>query len=161
MSCYGEARWRAITCGRSATSWRGGAGLDGPAILLMAHLDSVAAGPGAGDDESGVAIILETIRALKARGLTTQPSGPRAVHRWRGDWACWAPALFLHDPAWRARVGVVINVEARGNQGRSYLFQTSPGDGALVDLYARNVPHPGDHVRSMAKSTNFCPMTPI
>ena len=50
--------------------------------------------------------------------------------------------LFLKDPAWRGRVGVVINVEARGNQGPSYLFQTSAGDGKLVDLYARNVAHP-------------------
>ena len=32
----------------------------------MAHMDSVPAGPGAGDDGSGVATLLETIRALKA-----------------------------------------------------------------------------------------------
>ena len=40
------------------------------------------------------------------------------------------------------RIGVVINAEARGNHGPSYLFQTSAGDENLVDLYARNVAHP-------------------
>ena len=36
------------------------------AVVLMAHYDSVAAGPGAADDMSGVATILETVRALRA-----------------------------------------------------------------------------------------------
>src|SRR5262245_59430333 len=37
----------------------------GPAIMLMAHYDSVYRAPGAGDDASGVATILEVIRALR------------------------------------------------------------------------------------------------
>src|SRR5216684_6900645 len=36
------------------------------AVMLAAHYDSVAAGPGAGDDGAGVAAILETLRALRA-----------------------------------------------------------------------------------------------
>src|SRR6202162_2677639 len=35
------------------------------ALLLMAHYDSVATGPGAGDNASGVATLLETLRALR------------------------------------------------------------------------------------------------
>ena len=50
--------------------------------------------------------------------------------------------LFLKDADLRSKVGVVVNAEARGNQGPSYLFQTSKGDSKLVDLYARNVAHP-------------------
>jgi hypothetical protein len=42
----------------------------------------------------------------------------------------------------KTRIGVVVNVEARGNRGQSVLFQTSPGDAALIDLYARTAPHP-------------------
>ena len=41
---------------------------EGRAIVLLAHYDSVPAGPGASDDESGVSIVLETARALRARG---------------------------------------------------------------------------------------------
>src|SRR5579871_3602086 len=43
----------------------------GKAVIMMAHYDSVPAGPGASDDQSGVATILETVRALKARGMAT------------------------------------------------------------------------------------------
>jgi len=38
----------------------------GLAIMLMAHYDSVYSARGAGDDASGIAAILETLRALRA-----------------------------------------------------------------------------------------------
>jgi hypothetical protein len=140
MSCYGEARWRATTCAQVSDIIGEVAPGSGPAIVLMAHMDSVAAGPGAGDDESSVAIIMETIRAWKARGLSTEHPILALITDGEED-AMLGASAFLHDPAWRARIGVVINLESRGNQGRSFLFQTSPGDGALVNLYARSVPH--------------------
>jgi hypothetical protein len=112
---------------------------EGKAIVLLAHYDSVPAGPGAADDESGVATVLETIRALKARGLESRH--PILALLTDGEEAgLLGAAAFLHDPALRARVGAVVNVEARGNRGRSLLFQTSPGDGPLIDLYAASVP---------------------
>src|SRR5580692_3225947 len=64
MSCVSEARWHQVNCATVtnivADVWPG----SGKSILLMAHSDSVAAGPGAGDDGSGVAVLLESIRAL-------------------------------------------------------------------------------------------------
>jgi hypothetical protein len=114
------------------------------AILLMAHLDSVAAGPGAADDASGVATILETIRALKsAAPADPQNNHPVIALFSDGEEAGLLGAnLFLNDRGWRDRVGMVVNAEARGNQGPSYLFQTSTGNSKLVDLYARSVAHP-------------------
>ena len=113
---------------------------DGKAILLMAHLDSVAAGPGAADDLSGVATILETVRALKAAGAGGHPV---MVLFTDGEEAGLLGAqLFLKEAGLRARVGAVINVEARGTSGPSYLFQTSKGDERLVDIYARSVARP-------------------
>ena len=50
-------------------------------------------------------------------------------------------AAYLRDSHARASTGAVINMEARGNQGPSYLFQTGPGDARLIDMYARAVPH--------------------
>jgi hypothetical protein len=140
MSCYGEERFRAVTCASIADIIGEVAPGSGPAIVLMAHMDSVAAGPGAGDDESSVAIILETIRAWKASGLTTDHPILALITDGEEN-AMLGASAFLADPSWRARTGVVINLEARGNQGRSFLFQTSPGDGALVNLYAQAVPH--------------------
>jgi len=37
-----------------------------PALALMAHYDSVPASPGAADDATGVAVVLDVVRALKA-----------------------------------------------------------------------------------------------
>ncbi len=111
----------------------------GRAIALLAHYDSVPAGPGAADDESGVATVIETVRALQARGLGSRH--PILAVLTDGEEAgLLGAAAFLHEPALRTRVGAVVNVEARGNQGPSLLFQTSPGDGPLIDLYANKVP---------------------
>ena len=151
MSCLG--RTGVIACATVSDVIADVVPGDGKAILLMAHLDSVAAGPGAADDASGVATILETIRALKAdAGAGTASSSEAVGHRKShpvialfsdGEEAGLLGAkLFLRDAGWRSRVGMVINAEARGNQGPSYLFQTSAGNAKLVDLYARSVAHP-------------------
>jgi hypothetical protein len=111
----------------------------GKAIVMLAHYDSVPAGPGAADDESGVATVLETTRALKARGFKSDH--PIIALITDGEEAgLLGAASFLDNPALRARVGAVVNVEARGNSGPSLLFQTSAGDAPLIDLYAKSVP---------------------
>jgi hypothetical protein len=113
---------------------------EGRAIVLLAHYDSVPAGPGASDDESGVATVLETARALRSRaGKSLHPV--LAVITDGEEAGLLGAQALLQSPAFRARVGVVVNVEARGTRGRSLLFQTSPGDGNLIDLYARSVPY--------------------
>ena len=112
---------------------------EGKAIVMLAHYDSVPAGPGASDDKSGVVTILESVRALKARAA--QSKHPVIAVITDGEEAGLLGAnAFLQNPALKARVGVVVNVEARGTRGQSLLFQTSPGDGKLIDLYARSVP---------------------
>ncbi len=138
FSCYGERRWDNIPCGTVTNIIAEAVPGTGKAVVLMAHSDSVAAGPGAGDDGSGVAILLETIRALRARRLT----GVHPVIALFTDGeenGLLGANLFLRDPARRAGIGAVINVEARGNQGPSFLFQTSKGNGPLIALYARGV----------------------
>jgi hypothetical protein len=110
----------------------------GKAVLLMAHYDSVPAGPGASDDESSVATIIESARALKARGgKTLHPV--LALNTDGEESGLIGASAFLRDPARAALPGAVVNAEARGNQGESLFFQSSPGDGPLVDLYAKSV----------------------
>lgn len=111
---------------------------EGKAVMMMAHYDSVPAGPGASDDASSVATILETIRALRpVSALSTHPVV--ALITDGEEYGLLGAAAFLDEPTHRDMVGVAVNVEARGNQGPSILFQTSPGDGRLIDLYARSV----------------------
>ncbi len=137
--CNGRPQYGFFACGTTEDIVAEVAPGEGKAIVMMAHYDSVPAGPGASDDQSGVATILETVRALKARGIKS--IHPIIALATDGEEAgLLGAASFLDNPAFKARTGVVINVEARGNQGPSLLFQTSPGDGRLIDLYARSVP---------------------
>ena len=111
----------------------------GKAIVMLAHYDSVPAGPGASDDESSVAAILEAVRTIKARGDKSLHPIIAVITDGEEGGLLGANA-FLQNPDLKARVGAVVNVEARGTKGQSLLFQTSPGDGRLIDLYAKSVP---------------------
>jgi hypothetical protein len=140
FSCHSVRQWGAVMCGAVRNVVASVSPGTGRQVLLMAHLDSVPAGPGAADDGSGVATILETIRALKARGATG--ANPVSVLITDGEEAgLLGAAAFFADPQARAGVGAVVNLEARGNSGPSYLFQTSSGNAALIGLYASSVPH--------------------
>ncbi|HWA31778.1 MAG TPA: M20/M25/M40 family metallo-hydrolase, partial [Rhizomicrobium sp.] len=111
----------------------------GKAVVMMAHYDSVPAGPGASDDKSGVVTILETARALKARGGRSKH--PVIALITDGEEAGLLGAnAFLQNASLKNRVGAVVNMEARGTRGQSLLFQTSPNDGKLIALYAKSVP---------------------
>ncbi|HEX4634656.1 MAG TPA: M20/M25/M40 family metallo-hydrolase, partial [Rhizomicrobium sp.] len=135
MSCFSDKRFGALSCGTVTNIIADVSPGSGERIILMAHADSVAAGPGAADDASSVATILETIRALKARNQTGgHPI--RALFTDGEEAGLLGAAAYLRDPATRAETGAVINMEARGNHGPSYLFQTGPGDARLIDLYA-------------------------
>ncbi|MBS0471451.1 MAG: M20/M25/M40 family metallo-hydrolase [Proteobacteria bacterium] len=136
--CEGRTRYGFFACGTANDILAEVAPGQGKAIVLLAHYDSVPAGPGASDDQSGVATILETVRALKAGGLKSDH--PILAVITDGEEAgLLGASAFVTNPALRDRVGVVVNVEARGNAGPSLLFQTSPGDGPLIDLYDRAV----------------------
>jgi hypothetical protein len=140
--CYAEPRWAAIECADVADIIATVVPGDGKAVVLMAHMDSVPAGPGAGDDGSGVVTLLETIRALKA-GKAPSHHPVIALFTDGEEAGLLGAKAFVDDARWRDRAGVVINVDQRGSAGQSLLFQTSPGDARLVDLYARNVPRVG------------------
>lgn len=138
MGCNLEKRAGVLACGTVTDIIAPVLPGEGKAVVLLAHYDSVPAGPGAADDESGVATVLETARALRAKdGKTLHPV--MAVLTDGEEYGLLGAAAFLADPALRDRVGVAINVEARGNRGQSRLFQTSPGAAKLIDLYAANV----------------------
>lgn len=110
-----------------------------PAILLMAHYDTVPRSPGAADDTAGVASALEIVANLKA-------AGPRLrdviVLFTDGEEAglLGSNAFFTNDPLAK-RVGIVINLEARGGGGRTVMFETSDKAGGLVEAY-RKAPLP-------------------
>lgn len=111
-----------------------------PALLLMAHYDTVVGSPGAADDAAGVAAILETVRALKAGG---RPLRDVVVLLTDGEELGLegATAFFRRDPL-AQRIGVVINLETRGGGGRASMFETGTRNGAAMRLFAGAVRRP-------------------
>ncbi len=110
------------------------------AVLLMAHHDSQPNTPGAADDGSGVVSILETIRAIKASGslkndiiiLITDAEEIGLMG---------AKAFVDYHPLLKD-VGMLINVEARGNFGVSMSFEMNPENGWVVREFAKAAPYP-------------------
>lgn len=109
------------------------------AVALVAHYDSVAAGPGAGDDGAGVAALLETLRALRA-GSSLRNDMIFLFTDGEEDGLLGASAFVAENLAAKD-VRVVVNFEARGNAGESQMFETSAGNGRLVQIYAQAAPH--------------------
>ena len=110
----------------------------GPAILLTAHYDAVPRSHGAGDDGAGVAAILETVRALAAG-----PSLDRdviVVFSDAEEEGLLGAEAFVNLHPWARDIGVVLNFDNRGDAGPVFMFQTSPGNAALIDALARSVP---------------------
>ncbi len=125
------------------------------AILLVAHYDSVASGPGAGDDALGCAAVLEIARAalsasaprvrdliiLLTDGEEIALLGARAFLQ-GGDGG-------LPPHPWASEVALVFNFEARGSGGPAWMFQTGRLNGALVAALSHS-PYPA--ASSLAKA---------
>ncbi|WP_295528005.1 M20/M25/M40 family metallo-hydrolase [Novosphingobium sp. Chol11] len=111
-----------------------------PAVALMAHHDTVWGSPGAADDTTGVAALLDVVRAVKAGGT---PPRDLIVLITDGEelGLDGARHFFTADPLHR-RIGALINVEARGGGGRTTLFETSSDNGAAIALAAGAVRGP-------------------
>ena len=112
----------------------------GKAVMLVAHYDSVPFSFGAADDASGVAVLLETARALKA--------GPAPKHDIvflvtdGEEMDLLGARAFVREHPWAADIGLAINFEARGTSGPSIMFETSRGNGPLVRAFAASAPRP-------------------
>ena len=97
-------------------------------------------GPGAGDNASGVAVVLETLRAIKAGPLLDRDV---IVLIDDGEEAGLLGAnLFVDEHPWATDVGVVLNFDARGVSGPSIMFETSDKNGWLIHQFAIASPRP-------------------
>ena len=116
-------------------------GADGnKAVMLSAHYDSVAMGPGANDDASGVATLLETMRALKAGSPLKNDVIVLLTDGEEIDLL--GARAFVHEHPWAKDVGLVLNFEARGTNGPEIMFETSANNGWLIDEFVKAAPHP-------------------
>ncbi|MEO6877795.1 MAG: M20/M25/M40 family metallo-hydrolase, partial [Gemmatimonadaceae bacterium] len=108
-------------------AWLPGSDPKGKALLLVAHYDGVGAGPAAGDDGAGVAALLETLRALRAR-KTPLAHDVFVLFSDGEESGLLGAAAFVREHPWAKDVSMVLNFEARGTGGRSFMFETGPGN---------------------------------
>src|ERR1700681_4516018 len=110
------------------------------AVLLVAHYDSVAAGPGASDNGAGVATVLEIGRILQ---LLPPPRQSIILLLDDGE----EPGLlgaqaFVQHHRWAASVTAAVNLDARGTSGPSLMFETGSANRWLMRLYSGAVSRP-------------------
>ena len=110
------------------------------AVLLVAHYDAAAHSLGASDDGAAVVSLLETLRALKANAPLKNDVIFLATDG--EEIGLLGAKAFVQEHPWAKDVGVVLNFEARGDHGPSVMFQTSDGNGWLIDELAESVSRP-------------------
>ena len=105
-----------------------------PAVLLMAHYDTVPGSPGAADDTAGVAAVLESVRAIHARGGAERTLV--VLFTDAEELGLDGARIFFGGHPLRDRIGAVVNLEARGGGGRAMMFETGPGNAQTIALFA-------------------------
>lgn len=131
----------------------------GQAILMCAHYDSTSGGPGAMDDASGVAVILETIRALNNSARLKNDMIFLITDR-EEDGLLGAAAFAMQSPLLKD-VSLVLNFEARGNAGPALMFETGEMNGWFMNEFKKTVPYPVsysfayDVYKNMPNNTDF------
>jgi len=110
------------------------------AVLLVAHYDSVAAGPGASDNGAGVAAVLEIGRILQQ---LPRPRQSIILLLDDGEEVDLLGAqAFVQHHRWAATVTAAVNLDARGTSGPSLMFETGSANRWLMSLYAKAVARP-------------------
>lgn len=109
-------------------------------VLLMAHYDSVPASPGAADASHAVAIIIELLDSLKQQNI--YKNDLIVLINEGEEFGLLGARAFMEQHPLAESVDVVINLEARGNQGKSILFETGENNYRLMRLYQQYAKSP-------------------
>lgn len=113
----------------------------GKALLLLSHYDSSPHSSfGASDAGSGVATILEGIRAFLAKNKTPKNDIIILISD-AEELGLNGADLFVKEHPWTKNVGLALNFEARGSGGPSYmLIETNRGNANLIKEFTKANP---------------------
>ena len=128
-------KWRAATNNKNILARIKGSE-KGKALLLLSHYDSNPhSSLGASDAGSGVVVILEGIRAFLAKNQQPKNDIIICITDAEELGLLGANAFVNHHP-WAKDVGLVLNFEARGSGGPSYiLLETNGGNKNLIEAF--------------------------
>jgi hypothetical protein len=110
------------------------------ALLIVGHYDSKPSSYGASDDGAAVVAMLETLRALKSGAALK--NDVIFLFTDAEELGMLGAEAFVRQHPWAKDVGLVLNFEARGTQGPTVMFETSPGNGRLIEGFAEAAPRP-------------------
>jgi hypothetical protein len=113
----------------------------GKALLLLSHYDSSPhSSLGASDAGSGVATILEGVRAFLSEGIPPKNDIIILITD-AEELGLNGADLFVNKHPWAKEVGLSLNFEARGSGGPSYmLVETNRGNGKLIGEFIKANP---------------------
>ncbi|MET2986614.1 M28 family peptidase [Aureibaculum conchae] len=133
-------KWRAGTTAQNIISKIKGTS-SSKALLLLTHYDSaVHSSLGASDAGSGVVTILEGVRTFLANNKTPKNDIIILISDAEELGLLGANAFVNHHP-WAKNIGLVLNFEARGSGGPSYmLMETDGGNKKLIEQFAEANP---------------------
>jgi hypothetical protein len=108
------------------------------ALLLLSHYDSAphSYSFGASDDGVGIAVIVECVRAF-LHNKAAPKNDIIVLFSDAEEVGLNGAALFVAQHQWAKNVGLVLNLEARGSSGPSYmLMETNKGNANMVKAFA-------------------------
>ena len=117
---------------------------NGKALLLLSHYDSALHSSFGGSDAgSGVVTVMETLRAYIASGQKSKNDIIIEISDAEELGLLGAKAFVTHHP-WVKDVGLVLNLEARGSGGPSYMvLETNGGNHNFIKAFQKaNTPYP-------------------
>ncbi len=111
------------------------------ALMLLSHYDSNPHSSfGASDAGSGVAAILEGVRAYLSRGQAPKNDLIILISD-AEELGLNGADLFVNEHPWVRDVGLVLNFEARGSGGPSYMFvETNRGNARMIEAFTEAEP---------------------
>ena len=114
-------------------------------LLLLSHYDSAphSHSKGASDNASGVATIIESVRGF-LHNKTVHKNDIIILFSDAEELGLNGAALFVTQHRWAKEIGLVLNFEARGSSGPSYmLMDANDGNSKMVAAFkAGNVSYP-------------------
>ncbi len=136
---YSLTEWGNLTKSRNIIATvKGTSG--GKSLLLLSHYDSAphSKSHGAADDASGVATVLEGVRAF-LHSKATHKNDIVILFTDAEELGLNGAALFVKEHQLAKSIGVAINFEARGTSGPSYmLMEVNNGNAAMVRHFAES-----------------------
>lgn len=122
-----NTKWKAATTVENIITRIKGTNNKGEALLLLSHYDSNAhSSPGASDAGSGVVTILETLRAFLAKNK--KPYNDIVImFSDAEELGLLGAQAFVQKHPYAKDIGLVLNFEARGSGGSSYMLMETNG----------------------------------